>query len=758
MKKSEKSPRRRAPAPVPLRLALACAWLAGAWPVAAQTLGEVMVSASRHEQPVDELPVSADVIGAGRMEREQMGDIHDVARDLPNVSVRHAPSRFAVTGAANPTGRDANAGFSIRGLGGNRVLLMEDGIRLPRAYSFGGNAFGRDYLALDMLQRIEIVRGPASALYGSDGMAGLVNLITREPRDLLASPGGGPARALGGRAALTYNGADKGTTLSAALAGQPREELAWVLSASGRHAQGLQTRGSVDTPDLNRTTANPQRDRDSAILAKIDWTPGAGQRHVFTAEDVHKSSEVNLLSSRAVLPLSGSASVIAGAILNETGDNRSHRQRLSWHGRWQPAGAMADQVQTLLAWQRAGAVQTGFSDRNTLPDRWRTAWYAENQLQAGVQLGKRWAVSPTWGHQLTYGIDWLRASVDTLSDGANPLPPESFPLKRFPATRESSQALYAQSEWFSDRLTLTPGLRLDRFDLAVRSQDGFYPPAKLPARSLSGSAVSPRLGAVWTASPQWRLYANLGAGFRAPNAGQVNLYYENTGENVVIVPNPDLKPERSRSLEVGARWRGERAHLDLAVFTARYRDLILDNQLIGGTGTAADPKVFQTLNAERASIHGAELRGAVHWGAVAGGALLTPFQIGWARGRNGVTGRPLNGIDPLKIALGLEFRGSLGSVRLDARHHGAKRAADIDSAAAVKAPNTQLTVPAFTTLDLMAQWRLAPRVRLNAAIMNLTNRKYWLWPDVIGLAANTPVADAYTQPGRHLRVSLVADF
>ena len=67
-------------------------------------------------------------------------------------------------------------------------------------------------------------------------------------------------------------------------------------------------------------------------------------------------------------------------------------------------------------------------------------------------------------------------------------------------------------------------------------------------------------------------------------------------------------------------------------------------------------------------------------------------------------------------------------------------------------------MPAFTTLDLMAQWRLAPRVRLNAAIMNLTNRRYWLWPDVIGLAANTPVADAYTQPGRHLRVSLVADF
>ncbi len=76
----------------------------------------------------------------------------------------------------------------------------------------------------------------------------------------------------------------------------------------------------------------------------------------------------------------------------------------------------------------------------------------------------------------------------------------------------------------------------------------------------------------------------------------------------------------------------------------------------------------------------------------------------------------------------------------------------------VAAPATQFTVPAATTLDLSGQWRLSKKLRLNAGIANLTDRKYWNWSDVRGLSATSRVADAYTQPGRHLNVSLVADF
>ena len=67
-------------------------------------------------------------------------------------------------------------------------------------------------------------------------------------------------------------------------------------------------------------------------------------------------------------------------------------------------------------------------------------------------------------------------------------------------------------------------------------------------------------------------------------------------------------------------------------------------------------------------------------------------------------------------------------------------------------------MPAATTLDWFAQWRLRKNVRLNVGIVNLTNRKYWMWSDVRGLESSSTVADAYTQPGRSAQLSLVVDF
>ncbi len=93
-----------------------------------------------------------------------------------------------------------------------------------------------------------------------------------------------------------------------------------------------------------------------------------------------------------------------------------------------------------------------------------------------------------------------------------------------------------------------------------------------------------------------------------------------------------------------------------------------------------------------------------------------------------------------------------------ARHHAAKRAEDIDSEGLVKAPKVQIATQAATTLDLLGQWRISKDLRLNVGLVNLANRKYWMWSDVRGLDTSTKVADAYTQTGRHLNASLVWDF
>ncbi len=725
--------------------------------VAAASLPTVVVSGSRHEQVADELPLSYDVIDARQLSDGQVRSVREALQDLPNTSVKLLPSRFSVTGVTSATGRDGNTGINIRGLGGNRVLLMVDGVRLPRSYAFRTTVFDREYLSLDLLKRVEVVRGPASALYGSDGMAGLVHFITYEPADFLKGRDGAPDKTLGGRIAAGYSGDNHGRTLAGSVAGQASESLQWLVTASTRRARELDNRGDVDTPDSRRTRPNPQSDRDDAVLGKIVLTPQAGQKHVFTLEHVERRQDIELLSSRAPLPLAGTPAQVAVALTREASERSMERQRLGWTGRFDLDTSWADQVQATLAFQKSQSRQIGTSERQAMPLRIRDNHYDEKTWQAALQAGKLLR-SGDWAHQITYGFDHVSSRISNLYDGLNPAPPEVFPLKRFPDTRETSSALYVQGESIVGNWSFTPGLRFDHFSLDVTSQAGFHPPAKQPGTSLSGSAVSPKFGVLYRATREWSVFGQWATGFRAPEAGQVNGYFENLAEQVIILPNGDLKPEKSRGVEFGVRGRLAQLHLDASVFSNRYSNLIMDAALIRGTGTAADPRVFQAINLERARISGFELKGRYDWGQVAGGKLATSFAYGRARGSNRATGQPLNSIDPAQLALGLHYDSGAWGLALDARHHAAKQAKDIDSASAVKAPNTQFTIPSATVLDASVQWRIRKDVRLNLALHNLTDRKYWLWPDVYGLAASSTTNDGWTQPGRSAHVSVVMDF
>ena len=722
----------------------------------ASTLGEVLVSGSRHEQLSDDLPLSIDVIDAKTLQDTQARDLREAVRNLPNVSVKRSPARFSVGGTTASAGRDGNVGLNIRGLGGNRVLMLVDGIRLPRSYAFRTTTFDREYLSLELLKRVELVRGPASALYGSDGMVGLVNFITYEPADFLKTDPGAAPRTLGGRVAAGWSGDDRGRSLAATLAGQASDSLQWMVTATAGRAHALETMGTNGAPDATRTTANPQHDQSSALLAKVVLTPGAGQRHVVTLEHVEKISDVNVLSSRTPRP--GAAPLPSGSIVDEFASRTMQRDRLAWEARYTLNAPAADHLQTVLAVQRADSNQVGTSVRQAQPLRVRDNSYAENAVQLGLQADKTLRLGAGWTHKLTYGADHVRSSISNLYTGLAPLPPEVFPLKRFPDTRETTSALYLQAESVHGDWSLTPGLRFDQFALDVTSQAGFYPPARQPGKSLSGSALSPKFGVLYRATDRWSVFGQYAAGFRAPDAAQVNGYYENMAERVEIIPNPDLVPEKSRGIELGVRGRLQHLQLDAAVFASHYSNLIMDTVLIRGTGTAADPRIFQTLNTDRARIHGFEVKGVYDWGRMAGGRLSTPFSYGQTQGKNRATGQPLNSIEPAQLALGAQFDTGIWSLRADARPHAAKRAGDIDNASAVKAPNTQFTIPAATTLDLALQWRLRKDMRLNLAVHNLTDRKYWLWPDVQGLAATSAINDAYTQPGRSAHVSLVVDF
>lgn len=756
---------RHRPRLLTLLVALACGSLAQAQTTAPATstatmgsLRTVVISGSRAEQLQDDLPLSMDVLNARDLEDGQITDIRDVAKQLPNVSVRHAPARFTVTGAGNPTGRDGNAGFSIRGLGGNRVLMLVDGIRLPRSYINGNNAFGRDVLSLDLLKRIELVRGPSSVLYGSDGLAGLVNFITHEPADFLVSTDQ-PARTLGGRVAAGWSGDDGGLTLSTTLAGRASDTVEWLLTGSAHHDRGLDNMGGNDAANVDRTTPNPQTHRAGSLLGKLVIRPNADQKHVLTLEHAQKDSDFELLSSRAKPPLT------AASVVGENATQTLKRDRLTWDGRYALGTAWADQLQTVLSWQTTAAQDDGRTLRQDQRVRLRDTSYKEQAWQASVQASKTLPLSAQWSQKITYGLDHANTEVTSWFGGFDPSPlPSYLPQRYFPDTRETSTALYVQSEFGSDRWSITPGIRLERFALDVLSQDGYSPPAPTPGKSLSSSNASPKLGILYRATPLWSVFGNYASGFRAPNAFQVNGFTENPTPTtfVKLLSNPDLKPETSKNLEFGVRGRLQNLSLDLAVFTGRFNHLIVDKKPLGGIGVAGDPLLFQTVNVDNATIKGFELKGSVDWGLLAGGRLSMPFAYGQTRGTDDATGLALNSIDPGKLVLGLKYETAQWDWRLDATRNAAKTESDLDSPYLPKPVNPprvkQFTVPAATTLDLSVQWRVRKNLRTNFAITNLSNRKYWLWSDMQGLAANSSVADAYTQPGRHVNLSVVMDF
>lgn len=694
----------------------------------APVMRDVVVSASRDEQYADSLPMSVDVIDAKQMEEEQITDIRELAARLPNVDVPRSPARFSLAGSS--TGRDQNSGFNIRGLDGNRVLMLVDGVRLPRSYTFSANAFGRDYLDLGLIQRVEILRGSVPALYGSDGMGGLVNFITVQPDDLLKD-----GKTLGGRVSAGYDGSDNGKRLGATVAGKASDEWSWLISAGVGRSAALENMGSNNVAGALRTTPNPEKGKSHSLLGRLVYTPSAVQKHVFTLENVDKRADYDLLSARSA------------TVSDSQAETTMKRWRATWQGQWQQLdSAMADELKLMASYQSSDSREFVTETRIGLPYRERDVTYDEDALQLHAQADKMLRLGNGVSGKLSYGVDYLRGKVQNTQDGVTPPAGETFPLKRFPDTTETSTALFAQAEMHYGAFSLTPGVRAEHYSIKPK-QAGFGPAVV----SNSDSAVSPKLGAMFQMNDAWSVYGNYAAGFRAPNAGQINAFFENPFAFYKSIPNPNLKAEKSNTFELGLRGRMSALRLDAAVFSGRYKDFIQDQVLVSGQyGNRNDPATFQSVNLGRVHISGFELKADYDWGQFAGGNWRTNVAYGYTKGKDKNTDLAVDTIAPQQLVLGVRYDTSNVGVQFSASHWAGKKAKDAAAAAWLS--------PSATVLDLSAQWRIRPGTRLNVGIYNLTDKKHWRWADVRNLAGSTQIADAYSQPGRNVRVSLVQDF
>ena len=709
----------------------------------ATTVEELTVTATRVETPVDEAPATVTVVTDEEIEEILATDIKDLVRFEPGVSVRAQPSRF--TAALASTGRDGNAGFNIRGLDGNRVLIQVDGVRVPDGFTFGAQAVGRgDYADLDMIKSVEILRGPASSLYGSDGLAGAVSFVTKDPVDFL----GGDSN-FGARARFAYGSADGSFTESVALAGRSG---AWsgLIAYTRRDASETETQGENDSRTAARTAANPQDVVSDAVLGKIVFAPSEAHRFRLTAEHLEREVVTEGYTGRSA------------TVLDLDGRDDIARSRVSLDHRYVGDGAgPIDRFQTTLYWQQSETREWTYEDRTPAVDRIRDNTFDNEVFGLSVQgeSGFGWMGVP---HRLVYGVEASRTRQEGVRDGTVPPAGETFPSRPFPNTDYTLVGAFIQDEisLVEGRLKLYPALRFDHYELDPEV-DALYPGL---ASGSEDSHLSPKFGAVYWSDRGVGLFASYAEGFKAPEPSQVNNGFSNPIFGYISIPNPDLKPESSRSVEGGVRFRdlafaGGEWSLQTAAFAGWYEDFITQIGLTPPFPAAcgAFALCFQYVNLGEVEIRGFEARAEADWENGFGFDAAVSF----AEGEQVVAGPdlPLDSIDPFKVVAGLSWRdpgGRFGG-QLIATYVGEKDVDDVSGACASPGPlvSADSCNDSFTLLDATAFWNVTDHATVRVGVFNITDETYSWWSDVRGVGPDSPTRDSYTQPGRNVSVSLV---
>ncbi|WP_269790171.1 TonB-dependent hemoglobin/transferrin/lactoferrin family receptor [Stenotrophomonas sp. Iso1] len=701
----------------------------------------VQVTATRTERAVSDVAATVDVIDREQLDNQLVHDIADLVRYEPGISVTRNATRFGL------------GGFRIRGLDSNRVLIQTDGIAMPKSFDIGSFAnANRNFTDLETLKRVEIVRGPASSLYGSDALGGVVAFVTKDPADYLKD---GKDSYVGLK--FGYDGDWQGLlgSVTTAFGGER-----WSGMVNVNHRQGQETgnKGDVRSHDYTRTASNPQERDGRSVLSKLVYAPDESQRFRLTVEGNEDITDTDVYSSINDKHPTPSARTTTAM----TAHDKQTRARVSFAHEMDALNAsFADSLRWQVYRQDSETTQVTNEGRTNGSRRHREfnfdqrVYGAQAQFNKGLQTGNV-------EHALTWGFDGAWTEVHQKRDGFQVLAngttsttilPDAFPVRDFPISKTTELGLYVQDEMrmAGGRLSLVPGLRVDHYRLSPEL-DGIFREDNpdMPVASLSKTSVSPKLGMVWRFDDAWSLFAGYSHGFRSPPYNDVNLGFTNVMFGYTAIPNPDLKPETSNGVELGMRYLTPAAYVSVSGYWNDYKDFIESQRNVGRN--AQGLLVFQSQNISEARIYGAELKAGVDFGqlnaALEGWSLRSA--LAWSHGQNRTEDVPLDSVDPLRGTVGLMYDRDAWGVELAGTF--AKRKTRIADADAYRPAG-------YGVLDLMGHWEFAPGAKFNVGVFNLADRNYIDWSSITStLGSGSTVIDRYSNPGRTVSASVAVSW
>ncbi|WP_291301507.1 TonB-dependent receptor [Desulfovibrio sp. MES5] len=546
---------------LPLGLAGVLFWSAPAHAEPLQT-DTVKVSASRVEKELLDVPMAVSVVTEEQIKLSPAATVGGILQDIPGVQVVNS-------------GAQGLKRIAIRGESPNRVLILIDGQKIAENKSMDGSALLVDPA---MIERIEVIKGPASVLYGSEAMGGVINIITKK----------GGTKPIQGQITTSYNGATRGFDESLSLFGG-YEGLKYRVTGANTYQHNL------STPDGEAQHSKFKQQSGSAFLS-YDFTPhltvGGLYEQFYSEILAGDTSTPNFFVDMSPWERK------KAAVFAEIKDIASFLPRLRMDAFWQHnRKKMLNHVESA-----SGAI-------SVLMDN-----YANNKNeQWGASLQSDWAIGEN-NYLITgyeFNRDGLDAKTDTdmtmnMSPMMKTLTNSHYKYKGYMDTHALYALMESKLPW---DFTLSYGVRQTWVSSHMGTAEGWQrKKTSMSPNATIGPINAGSPGDTWESQPvfnvslMWQgiqdltLRAGFSQGFRVPNLQE--KYVLSSMGGGTVYPNQDLKPERSNTWELGARYYAHGLSLDVTGFYTVADDYISSMQ----TGT----NLYHYQNVSKAKTHGVE--------------------------------------------------------------------------------------------------------------------------------------------------------
>lgn len=517
------------------------------------TLSTIVVSAAGFEQDIKNAPASISVVTKEDIEKKNATSIADLLADVPGIDVRNGVGK---TGGLNVSMRGMKAEDTLILIDGRRQTTATDNI-MPNGFSEASTSF---MPPLSAIERIEVIRGPMSTLYGSDAMGGVINIITKKVSDV-------------------WNG---NVTVSGNVMDSSKEADSWKTSflVNGpivNDKLGLQLRGSYyDRGESERINNGTSRDPRPTTAENYD----VGAKLSFQADNQN------------ALWLDGFQSV-------QTYDNADNR--LGTQDTPAKASGYKNELEftrNQIAIGHDGDYDFGIwntyishteteTDGRTLPteafEKGSTSPLigSDRTLKSTDLVADSHIVSQLGNHKVTGGLEFKKQTIED-SIARHITGKDKFD--------KDSWSIYAEDEWkIADSLGLTFGGRYE-------DHSGF------------GGHFSPRAYLVWNTNDILTIKGGITTGYKAPSAKDLeNGLVDMSGQGKTYVfGNPNLKPETSTNYELGFNLQPtDKINFTTTAFYNQIEDAIISKD-ISDQAICPVEECSQDINAQEAKVYGAE--------------------------------------------------------------------------------------------------------------------------------------------------------